>query len=198
MAFLNREGLVHLWSHIVARLGTKVDVENGKGLSTNDYTNEDKNKLNSMSGDVDTLKSLVGNTAVSEQIDGKINSHNISTESHNDIRGLITDLTSRLNALADSDDTTLDQLSEIVAYIKSNKELIDAVTTSKVNVSDIVNDLETNVTNKPLSAAQGVAIKALIDDLQASAGSIEFITVDYIDNLCENEIEYAGVNEVTF
>jgi hypothetical protein len=32
-----------------------------------------------------------------------------------------------------------------------------------VSVSDIVNNLTTNVANKPLSAAQGVALKALID-----------------------------------
>lgn len=90
-------------------------------------------------------------------------SHNTSTESHNDIRLLIEGLTSRLNTIADSDDTTLDQMSEIVYYIKSNKSLIDSITTSKVNVSDIINNLTTNVSNKPLSAAQGVALKALID-----------------------------------
>lgn len=96
-----------------------------------------------------------------------VSNHNTSTTAHNDIRNLITELTNRLNTLADSDDTTLDQMSEIVAYIKSNKSLIDSVTTSKVNVSDIVNNLTTNVSNKPLSAAQGVAIKSLIDALQA-------------------------------
>lgn len=77
----------------------------------------------------------------------------------------IDDLTRRLNSLVDSDDTTLDQLSEIVAYIKSNKSLIDAITTSKVSVTDIVNDLVTNVTNKPLSAAQGAKLKNLIDSI---------------------------------
>ena len=41
--------------------------------------------------------------------------------------------------------------------------MIDSITTSKVNVSDIINNLTTNVSNKPLSAAQGVALKALID-----------------------------------
>ena len=96
-------------------------------------------------------------------VSGQIGEHNTNTESHNDIRNLITGLTNRLNALADSDDTTLDQLSEIVAYIKNNKALIDGITTSKVNVTDIINNLTTNVTNKPLSAAQGVALKALID-----------------------------------
>ena len=50
-----------------------------------------------------------------------------------------------------------------MAYITSNKSLIDAITTSKVSVSDIVNDLTTNIANRPLSAAQGVALKALID-----------------------------------
>ena len=96
-------------------------------------------------------------------ISGQISTHNTNTEAHNDIRKLITGLTNRLNALADSDDTTLDQLSEIVAYVKNNKSLIDGITTSKVNVADIINNLTTNVSNKPLSAAQGVALKALID-----------------------------------
>ena len=99
-------------------------------------------------------------------VNNKVNSHNTSTSSHSDIRDLISGLTTRLNTLANSDDTTLDQMSEIVAYIKNNKSLIDGVTTSKVNVSDIVNNLTTSSDNKPLSAAQGVAIKALIDSLQ--------------------------------
>lgn len=95
--------------------------------------------------------------------ESKVSAHNVSDTAHNDIRLLVQGLTERLNALADSDDTTLDQMSEVVAYIKSNKSLIDAITTSKINVSDIIDNLTTNVSNKPLSAAQGVALKALID-----------------------------------
>ena len=105
--------------------------------------------------------------ALSEEIatetESKVSAHNTRTDTHSDIRLLIQGLTDRLNALADSDDTTLDQLSEVVAYIKSNKSLIDSITTNKVSVTDIVDNLTTNVTNKPLSAAQGVALKALID-----------------------------------
>lgn len=93
----------------------------------------------------------------------KVSEHNTASNAHNDIRLLVQGLTERLNTLADSDDTTLDQMSEVVAYIKSNKSLIDAITTSKVNVSDIIDNLTTNVSNKPLSAAQGVKLKALID-----------------------------------
>lgn len=97
--------------------------------------------------------------------ESKVSAHNTSDDAHNDIRLLVQGLTTRLNALADSDDDTLDQMSEIVVYIKSNKSLIDGITTGKVNTSDIIDNLTTNVSNKPLSAAQGVALKALIDGI---------------------------------
>lgn len=96
-----------------------------------------------------------------------VSQHNTDAAAHNDLRLALQGLSDRINAALDSDDTTLDQMSEVVAYIKSNKSLIDAITTSKVSVTDIVNDLVTNVADKPLSAAQGVALKKLIDDLQA-------------------------------
>ena len=110
-----------------------------------------------------SAESVWSSQKTSSQTDTKISEHNTDQTTHADIRNLIVGLTSRLNVLADSDDTTLDQLSEIVAYIKSNKSLIDAITTSKVSVSDIVDNLVTNSSNKPLSAAQGVRLKALID-----------------------------------
>jgi hypothetical protein len=92
--------------------------------------------------------------------------HNVDDAAHNDIRIILQEISERINAVLDSDDTTLDELSEIVAYIKSNKTLIDAITTSKVNVADIINNLTTNAANKPLSAAQGVALKELIDAIK--------------------------------
>ena len=95
-----------------------------------------------------------------------VSQHNTDATSHNDLRLALKGLSDRINVVLDSDDATLDQMSEVVAYIKSNKSLIDAITTSKVNVSDIVNNLTTNVANKPLSAAQGVVIKILIDALR--------------------------------
>jgi len=97
--------------------------------------------------------------------------HNVERYAHEDIRLALQALTDRVNAALNSPDGTLDQLAEIVAYIKSNKSLIDAITTSKVSVSDIVDNLVTNVAGKPLSAAQGVALKALIDGL--STGKLD-------------------------
>lgn len=96
---------------------------------------------------------------------GLVSGHNTNTEAHNDLRLALKALTDNVNDLLDSTDEDLDELHEIVDYIKNNKSLIDGITTNKVNVSDIINNVTTNVTNKPLSAAQGAVLKGLIDGL---------------------------------
>ena len=125
---------------------------NSKALSSN---------ITLKASDVGADASGTASTAVS--------THNTATDTHNDIRTSINTLTTRLNTIADSDDTTLDQMSEVVAYIKSNKSLIDGITTSKVNTSDIVNNLTTNIATKVLSAAQGVTLKGLVDAKAAAS-----------------------------
>ena len=45
---LNQLSLEQLWAHIIARLGKKVDKEDGKGLSSCDFTQEEKEKLSSI------------------------------------------------------------------------------------------------------------------------------------------------------
>lgn len=91
---LDKTGLAHLWAHIVARLGEKVDKADGMGLSTNDYTTTEKNKLANIEegatrtvvdsvfsststnpvqnrvvdNAISNLNTLVGDTSVSSQI----------------------------------------------------------------------------------------------------------------------------------
>lgn len=135
----------------------------------------------------------------------EVSAHNVETQSHNDIRLLIDDLTTRLNALADSDDIDLDQLSEIIAYIQDNRELIDVVTTSKIGYSDIIDNLITNVSDKPLSASQGVNLKRLLDGKQPAGDYAEkgelpsldgYATEEYVDNaLCNIEIPESGTTD---
>lgn len=43
--YLNASGVAYLWSKITAALANKVDKETGKGLSSNDYTSDEKTKL---------------------------------------------------------------------------------------------------------------------------------------------------------
>lgn len=120
---------------------------------------------NKMSSDKSELQGNIDDLELTKADRTELSGHNTSDSAHSDIRELISGLTERLNALANSDDETLDQMSEIVAYIKNNKNLIDNITTNKVNVADIINNLTSNVANKPLSAAQGYALKKLIDAL---------------------------------
>lgn len=67
------------------------------------------------------------------EVVGAVSGHNTAENAHSDIRSAVTTLTTRLNTLADCDDETLDQISEIVAYIKANRELVGSVTTAKVS-----------------------------------------------------------------
>lgn len=63
--FLDGNGLLYLWQKVKALLATKVDVESGKGLSTNDFTNAEKTKLGNIAANaqVNVLESISVNGA---------------------------------------------------------------------------------------------------------------------------------------
>lgn len=92
------------------------------------------------------------------------------------LKGMIDAITSILS----SDDTFLDTLQEIVNYIKDNKSLIDSITITKVNVSDIIDNLTSEISNKPVSANQAFILKGMIDTLTAIVNTKANIT--YVDN----------------
>ena len=127
----------------------------------------------------------VAKKATPAQIDSKIVEHNVDTAAHNDIRISLSELTTKVNNFLDVDDTTTDQLSELLTLISENADDIETITNGKVNVSDIIDNLTTNVSDKPLSAAQGVAIKALIDtitDAKADWNQNDETAIDYVKN----------------
>ena len=95
----------------------------------------------------------------------KVSDHNEDETAHNDIRVLIQDLTKDITHFLDVE--TVDQLSEVLQLIENNKVTLESLTTSKVNVLDIIDNLETAMADKVLSAKQGVVIKELIDGLQS-------------------------------
>lgn len=112
-----------------------------------------------------------------------VSGHNTSDSAHSDIRLLIQQLATKVNNFLDSDDTTLDELSELIQAIKDNAGTINQLTSGKVNVTDIINNLTTNVTNKPLSAAQGVTLKTLIDTLTTKVNGKPDLSDAEIDTL---------------
>lgn len=153
----------------VAGLDTNSKVSNSRlneaSVTTKGITQLDDSVSSNSSSRAATSKAVKTAYDKAASVNEDLQTHNSSSTAHDDMRNLISDLTTRLNALADSDDTTLDQLSEIVAYIKNNKSLIDNVTTNKVNVSDIINSLTSTAANKPLSAKQGKVLHDLITEL---------------------------------
>lgn len=66
-----------------------------------------------------------------------ISEHNTSTKAHADIRESVSNLNTKLGAFLDSDDETLDQLSELITAIKANQGSIASLTTGKVNTADV-------------------------------------------------------------
>lgn len=180
-ADLGHKGVVKLVDSVKSNSTVDAATPNSVKTVNDDLQAHKNNKSNPHSvtksqvglGNVDNTSDINKPVSTAQQnaINSAVSNHNISSTSHDDIRVLISTLTTRLNALADSDDTTLDQLSEIVAYIKNNKSLIDSITTSKVSVSDIIDNLTSTATNKPLSAKQGKVVKDLIDSLTTTVGN---------------------------
>lgn len=106
---------------------------------------------------------------------------------------VLKDLITGIQNLLLSNDTDLDTIQEIVTYIKSNKSLIDSITTAKVSVADIVDNLTSQLANKPLSAKQGYVLKGMVDDIlttigNASSGLIKSVNdiSDKVDQFIED------------
>ena len=105
-----------------------------------------------------------------------MSTHNTSTESHNDIRLEIKNLRDALEEFLECDDETIKQIQDVIDYINDNDDIIEGITSKKVDISDIINNLNTNDDKKPLSAAQGVVLKGLIDALQTEINNKAVVT----------------------
>jgi len=91
-----------------------------------------KDETNQLKTDVIELIDGFDNT-----VDEKISEHNNSSIAHPDIRGLISTLAERLNAFLDTDEESLDQISELISFIQNNRTLIEGITTDKADKSEI-------------------------------------------------------------
>lgn len=150
-------------------------------LADADHNHDDRyfteSKLNSVLGSYETkddasdklataksyTDTKVSGLVSSSTVDSKISTHNTASGAHSDIRAALTSLNTKVTNFLDVDEETTDQLSEVLEMIEANKGTIESLTTSKVSVSDIANNLTTNSAGRVLSAAQGVYIQSLIN-----------------------------------
>lgn len=89
--------------------------------------------------------------------------HNENELSHADIRESLKNLNDKITRFLGTPQEDLDELSEILGLIADNKDLISGITTNKVNYTDIVDNLESEDTNKVLSAKQGKELATQLD-----------------------------------
>lgn len=143
----------------------------------------DKDEIPTKTSD---LENDLGLTDTS-QVNMLITQHNTNTSAHNDLRISLSELSTKVNNFLNVNDTTKDQLSELIALIEANADDIESITSGKVNVADIINNLTTNVSNKPLSAAQGVVLKGLIDTINSSLSGYDSRITTNATNLTTHE-----------
>ena len=115
---------------------------------------------------LEQLPDLSGNG--SETFAELMNSHNTSPTAHDDIRGIIENISDWLQLFDDVEDEEILSMSEIIGGFEDVEALIKSLKENKVSVSDVINNLTTNNTKKPLSAAQGFVLKGLVDNLVKS------------------------------
>ena len=133
----------------------KVNKEDGKGLSTNDFTNEHKQKLEGLQPtDVSGLLPKGGYDGTGQEL-------------KNAIDGLQTKI-GQVETTLSVDDTAFDTLQEIVTQVKSNKNL-ETLLTGKVNkeegkglsTNDFTNELKQKLEQLPYNALERREVEAI-------------------------------------
>lgn len=188
-SWLDRAGAVHLWKTIEAILGTKVDKIEGFGLSSNDYTTEEKKKLASLSDpDVATTENNgLMSSADKAKLDGIEAGANNYTHPVYEAKqaGLYRISVDNTGHVATADKMTSEELAaegvSPVDHTHDLGELVDTLETSADAVEDadtvmvgatVTSDdgsATTKYTRRPLAALWNW-IKAKADTLYAAVG----------------------------
>lgn len=141
--FLDENGLLYYDGKIKGRLNTKVDKETGKGLSTNDLTNELKQVYDETVVKVDQIIAEGGEPNVIETI--KVNGTALTPDAEKavniDLSGYAktTDLPTKVSELTNDGDGTTGSKFATEAYVNTNGGKIDKIK---------VNGTEQTITNK--------------------------------------------------
>jgi phage-related tail fiber protein len=109
--YLDMTGLSYLWEQIKSKLSTKVDKEEGKQLSTNDYTTTEKNKLAEIEDGANKyIHPTSGVTASSyTKVTVDVNGHVTAGGNPTTLSGYgITDAASKTHTHVNADITSLD------------------------------------------------------------------------------------------
>lgn len=137
--------------------------------------------ISSNDSDISTLQSSKVN--ISDIIDTVLSTETDQPLSANQgyvLKGLIDSLTTTVGTNTSNISTNAGNISTNTTNISSNDSDISTLQTDKINISDIVDNVTSTDTNKPLSANQGYVLKGLIDGLSVEA---DFTAASFSSNL---------------
>lgn len=152
MAFLSNAGLERLWAKITDKLSIKVDKVDGKGLSTNDYTTAEKNKLSGI--DTGANKTTVDSV--------------LSTTSTNPVQNKVVNTAiSNLNTLV-GDKSVSSQISSAIA---SKADTGHTHTKSEVGLGNVDNTADADKSVKyATSAGSAASVTGTVDFAHGGTG----------------------------
>ena len=188
-SWLDRAGAIHLWKTIEAMLGTKVDKIEGFGLSSNDYTTEEKNKLASLSDPnvATTENNGLMSSADKAKLDGIEAGANNYTHPVYEAKqaGLYRISVDNTGHVATADKMTNEELTaegvspadhthdlgELVDTLETSADAVEDANTVMVGATVTSGDgsATTKYTRRPLAALQNW-IKSKTDTLYAAVG----------------------------
>lgn len=184
-------------------LDSKVNMVEGKGLSTNDYTTEEKNKLAGLSNYDDTeIKGLIDQKADSDDVPTKVSQlQNDSGFITKEVDDLTNYRTSAIQDVIDSGKATTTQINNLQSQIdlkENTSNKVTSITASSTDtqypsakaVYDELNNKVDKVSGKGLSTNDFTnADKTKLDGIESGA------EVNVIDKILVNGIEQPITNK---
>ena len=171
--FLDENGLLYYDGKIKGRLNTKVDKVTGKGLSTNDLTNELKQAYDETVSKVDQIIAEGGEPNVIETV--KVNGTALTPDAEKavniDLSGYAktTDLPTKVSDLTNDGDGTTGSKFATEAYVNTNGGKIDKIK---------VNGTEQTITNK----AVDITVPTKTSDLTNDSNFVSDASYVHTDN----------------
>lgn len=193
MAFLSNAGLERLWAKITDKLSTKVDKVDGKGLSTNDYTTAEKNKLSGIDTGANktTVDSVLSTTSTNPVQNKVVNTAISNLNTLVGDKSVSSQISSAIASKADTSHTHSAATTSAAGFMSTaDKTKLDGVETgaNKTTVDDALSSTSINpVQNKVINSA--LAGKAASDHIHSKSD----VGLGNVDNTADanKSVKYA-------
>lgn len=169
--YLDKDGLIYYHSKVKTLLNGKVDVVSGKGLSTNDYTTNDKNKLAGIASGAEVNQNAFSNVLVGETtIAADSKTDTLTLEAGNNVTLTPNSTSDKITISAK--DTTYSEATTSAAGLMSSSDK------TKLNGVATGAEVNQNAFSNVKVGSTTVAADAKTDTLELVAGSNVTLTPD--------------------